>query len=104
MGKVYKGGFVQVTTTNKLLSDAKLAPVIVKAAVEIDMSGAPLSMGEWSGNETVQERGRAIIGDILSTWVEETQTHFSGPVKTMLFASSIAHGSRAMRSVSGCWI
>ena len=38
--------------------------------------------GEWTGTE-VRERGRAIIGDIVTTWVEKTQEHFGGPVKTL---------------------
>ena len=82
---------VQVTTTEQLLNDNFLSPTVIRPAVEIDMTGAPLSNGEWA-NQTVQDRGRKIIGDIVSTYVEETNKHFGGPVKTMLFSASIAHG------------
>ena len=91
MGNLYDGGMVQVTTTNALLRQARLSPIKIKSAVEIDMLGAALQNGEWSAKD-VQSRGRRIVGDIVSTWVEEVQRHFGGPVKTMLFAASIAHG------------
>ena len=91
MGKVFER-LVSVTTTNALLEAGHLTPIVVRSSVEIDMNGAPIgSNGEWAA-ETVQDRGRKIIGDIVSTWVEETHKFFGGPVKTMLFAASIAHG------------
>lgn len=91
MGKIY-GGIVNVTTTNKLIEDGKLVTPIFRPSVEIDMTGAPrMSTGEWSP-QTVEDRSRPIIGDIVSTWVQETATHFGGIAKTMAFAASIAHG------------
>ena len=96
LGEMY-GGVVQTVTTNQLIEQANLVSLRVREAVEIDMAGAPVSStGEWSP-ETVHERGSQIIGDIVSTWVEETQTHFGGPVKTMLFSASIAHGEEICR-------
>ena len=90
LGKIYPK-LVQNVTTEQLINDGFLSPTVIRPAVEIDMSGAPLSNGEWA-DKTVQDRGRVIIGDIVSTWVEETNKHFGGPVKTMLFSASIAHG------------
>ena len=76
MGNTYQE-LVEVTTTNRLIKDGILTPVIVKAAVPIDMSGAKLVNGEWSASD-VQDRGRVIIGDIVATWQEETHRHFGG--------------------------
>ena len=91
MGKLYPGGLVQSTTTNKLLAEGRLSPLRIKSAIEIDMTDATKVAGEWTARD-VQSRGRRIIGDIVSTYVEETNRHFEGPVKTMVFAASIAHG------------
>ena len=88
MGNIY-GRCVQVTTTNELLARGRLAPVIFREGRRIEMGDPPA--GEWEAEE-VRERGRVIIGDIISTWVEETNSHFGGPVKTMLFSADIAHG------------
>ena len=82
---------VEVTTTAQLLRDGRLVEPIIRPSVEIDMTGVIPKSGEWAAKD-VRERGRVIIGDIVSTWVEETGKHFGGPVKTMLFAADIAHG------------
>ena len=88
---------VSVATTNNLIDDGKLAPLEISQCVEIDMRGAPVNtMGEWSP-ETVAERSRQIVGDIVPTWVEQTNKHFGGPVQTMLFSASIAHGEELCR-------
>ena len=97
LGKVYPGGLVQVTTTNRLTDTGRLAPLIFRPAVEIDMTGAPVQAnGEWA-DETVRERGRPIIGDIVSNWVSETNKFFDGPVPTMVFSADIAHGEDICR-------
>ena len=91
LGNLYQR-VVNVTTTNKLIEDKFLSPYIMRAGAEIDMTGAPISStGEWLPSD-IRERGRTIIGDIVSTWVTETNRHFGGPVKTMLFSADIAHG------------
>ena len=96
LGLIYDE-LVQVTTTNRLIEQDRLSQFRIRAAVEIDMEGAPLVNGEWSANE-VQQRGRGIVGDIVSTWETETREHFGEPVKTMLFSSSIAHGEELCRA------
>ena len=47
LGRIYKGGLVQVTTTNKLLAAERLAPLVFRASreTEIDMTDAPVSSG-----------------------------------------------------------
>ena len=90
MANVYRGGVVQTATTNQLLEAGRLTPFIVRPAVEIDTNGMPLVGGEFDAGE-IQVRGRRIIGDIVSSWVSETNKHFGGPVKTMLFGASVDH-------------
>ena len=82
---------VNAVTTDRLLQDGYLAPLKMYAATEIDMTGAKKTAGEWQ-KEEVRERGRPIIGDIVSTWERMTRQHFGGPVKTLLFSADIAHG------------
>ncbi len=95
LGKIYSR-VVNVTTTNKLIADGFLAPLVVYAAKEIDMRGAKVIAGEWSDRE-VEERGRAIIGDIVAEWVDKTQKHFGGPVKTIAFSATVDHGEEICR-------
>ena len=78
-------------STNKLIKEGHLAPLHVYAAREIDMEGAHKTAGEWQASE-VRERGRKIIGNIVSEWVEKTNKHFGGPVKTLAFSADVAHG------------
>lgn len=90
MGETYSN-IVNVTTTNKLIEQKFLAPLRVYAAKEIDMTGAKVVAGEWTDRE-IEERGRAIVGDIVAEWQDKTQKHFGGPVKTIGFSATVAHG------------
>ena len=97
LGRIYSGGLVNVATTNQLIKDGYLVPFVFRAATEINMDDAPVSSGgEWAAEE-VRTRGQRVIGDIVSNWVEETNAHFGGPVKTMVFSASIAHGEELCR-------
>ena len=91
LGKHYDA-VVNATTTNALLEQGYLAPLKVYACAEIDMTGAAVTAGEWQANE-VRERGRQIIGDIVSEWVRLTHKHFGGPVKTLAFSADVQHGA-----------
>lgn len=91
MGELY-GNVVNVTTTNALIADGFLVPLKVYAAVKPDMTGAKVVAGEWTDRE-IAERGRTIIGDIVTEWVAKTDLHFGGPVKTIVFAASVDHGA-----------
>ena len=89
---------VNAATTDWLVAEGYLAPLHIYAAKEIDMTGAQKnSAGEWT-EEEVQRRGRPIIGDIVSEWVKQTGLHFGGPVKTLLFSASVAHGEELCRA------
>lgn len=87
---------VNVCTTNELLAMGELAPLKAYAAKKIDMSGAKVEDGEWTTKET-GDRGMKIVGDIVAEWRQKTMEHFGGPVKTIVFAASIAHGAELCR-------
>lgn len=91
MGKLYDG-LINVTTTNRLIEDGFLVPLQIYAAVKPDMTGAKVVAGEWTDSE-IQARGHAILGDIVSEWIDKTKHHFGGPVKTIVFSASVAHGA-----------
>lgn len=91
MGEIYTN-VVNVTSTDRLIAEGWLAPVKCYAAKAADMTGAKTKFdGEWADSE-VETRGRAIIGDIVSEWTAKTREHFGGPVKTIVFSATVAHG------------
>lgn len=95
LGELYSN-LVNVCSTDDLVADGFLVPVRMYAAVAPDMSGAKVVAGEWSDKE-VETRGTKIIGDIVSEWVSKTHQHFGGPVKTIVFSATVAHGDELCR-------
>ena len=96
LGQVYTR-VVNVTTTDKLIAEGWLAPLKVYSAKAIDMQGAKTGAGgEWLASE-VEQRGTRIVGDIVSSWTEKTAQHFGGPVKTIVFSATVAHGEQLCR-------
>ena len=90
-------GMVNSTTVNKLIADGFLSPLKIKACVAPDMHGAKKKFtGEYE-DEEAGTRGIKIIGDVVQTWIEQTQKHFGGPVKTIVFSPSVAHGAELCR-------
>jgi DNA repair protein RadD len=83
---------VSPTTTNALVADNLLVMPTIYCAREIDMEGAKKVAGEWSADD-VGERATKITGDIVATYLEKTQIHFGGPVKTLVHCASVAHGA-----------
>lgn len=99
LSKLYQG-VVNVTTTNRLLESGWLAPVRAYACKAIDMRGAKVkNTGEWDDGE-MEQRGLVIIGDIVSEWCKQTLQHFGGPVKTIVFSATVAHGAELCRQFS----
>ena len=96
MGKIYDT-VVQTVTTDDLWHMKRLAPMRVRPCVEIDMAGTPLVHGEYP-SAAVQQRGRRVIGNIVSDCVAEWGRVFGGPVPTMMFSASIAHGAELCRA------
>lgn len=95
MGNVYTN-VVNVTTTNQLISEGFLTPIKAYAARAADMTGAKVVAGEWSESD-IAKRGTEIIGDIVAEWVNKTQLHFGGPVKTIAFSATVDHGEEICR-------
>lgn len=91
LGKIYTN-IVNVTTTDQLIAEGFLAPLKTYAAKKIDMTGARTKNdGEWNDAD-VNDRAMVIVGDVVQGWIEKTIQHFNGPVKTLVFSASIAHG------------
>lgn len=96
LGKIYSN-IVNVTTTNKLISEQWLAPLKIYAARPINMTGAKIKFdGEWEPSE-IEKRSLDIIGDIVTGWTAKTDQHFGGPVKTIIFSATVAHGEELCR-------
>lgn len=96
LGKLFTN-VVNVTTTDKLIEEKYLAPVRVYAGKAADMTGAPVkSTGEWE-EAAMETRGLTVIGDIVSEWIAKTNQHFNGPVKTIVFSATVAHGEELCR-------
>ena len=95
LGELYTN-LVNVATTNQLIEEGFLVPLKVYAAVAPDMAGAKIVAGEWSERD-IEQRGLAIIGDIVSEWIAKTQLHFGGPVKTIVFSATVEHGAELCR-------
>lgn len=96
MANVYSN-LVNVTTQAELIQQGFLCPIKAYAAVSPDMEGARLKFdGEWN-DEDINIRATAIIGDIVAEWIDKTQVHFGGPVKTIAFSADVAHGEDLCR-------
>jgi superfamily II DNA or RNA helicase len=96
LGSIYSR-IVTVTTHNQLIVDGVLAPMKVYACRPIDTKGlVPSSLGEWVPTD-IEKRSMAINGDIVDGWIEKTTQHFGGPVKTILFSATVAHGEELCR-------
>ena len=96
LGKVYSR-VVSVTTTDKLIAEGWLVPVHQYVATTVDMAGAKLkSTGEWEEAE-MEKRGMTIVGDVVGEWEKRTLDTFGGPVKTICFSATVAHGEELCR-------
>lgn len=95
MGAIYTN-VVNVSTTNELIRRGYLVPLKMYAAKTIDVAGIPVVAGEWSEKE-IEARGLDIVGDIVSEWQAKTSHHFGGPVKTIVFSATVAHGEELCR-------
>lgn len=85
-------GIVNVTTTRKLIDDGFLVePKIYVARSPEDAELGLNSFGEFS-DKGAETAGIRIVGDVVEEWIGKTQQHFGGPVKTIVFSPSVAHG------------
>jgi DNA repair protein RadD len=95
MAEIYSN-LVNVTSTNRLIADNYLVPLKLYAAHAPDMTGAKIVAGEWAERD-IEQRGLAIIGDIVTEWAAKTRHHFGGPVKTIVFSATVDHGDELCR-------
>lgn len=91
LGKVFTN-IVCPTTTNELVAAGLLIMPTIYCAKEIDTDGLKKVAGEWAA-EDVGARAQKITGDIVATWIEKTNLHFGGPVKTIVHCASVDHGA-----------
>ncbi|MHB1937629.1 MAG: DEAD/DEAH box helicase [Acidobacteriaceae bacterium] len=92
LGKIYTR-VVNSVTTDELIASGGLKPLKYYAATAtIDTKGMKVVAGEWSESE-IEERGRAIIGDVVQEWIDKTTLHFGGPRKTLVFSATVPHGA-----------
>lgn len=91
---------VNVATTDGLIATGNLTKPIMYAAVEADISGVAVkSTGEWD-DKGLEQEGVKIVGDIVVEYTKRTLEHFGGPVKTIAFSSTVAHGEEICRAFS----
>ena len=84
---------VNVTTTDWLTENGWLVPLDVYVGKTIDMRGAKVaSTGEWTPG-VVADRAIPLVGDVVGEYQRRTQDVFGGPVKTVVFASTVAHAN-----------
>lgn len=89
---------VNVATTDGLIAEGRLTKPIVYAAVEVDISGVAVrSTGEWD-DRGLEREGIKIVGDVATEYIKRTTEHFGGPVKTICFSSTVAHGEEICRA------
>lgn len=90
-------GLVSPVTVNQLIASGNLCPLRIKACVAPDMAGVKTNRrGEYEETET-GNRGITIIGNVVDTWIQQTAATFGGPVKTIVFSPSVAHGAELCR-------
>ena len=92
LGKIFSK-VVNVATTNNLIDQGHLAPLFVVITKEIDTRGIKVQAGEWLSKQ-LGERVRQITGDIIGTYFSQTERHFGGPVKTIVFTADVADAER----------
>ena len=94
LGQVFTR-LINATTMHELTKGGVLVPMRVLSCVRPDMAGAAVTKsGEWS-DKAAEERGMAIVGDVVAEWLE----HGEGR-KTIVFGASIAHCHELCRQFS----
>lgn len=100
LGKHYQA-IINAATTDGLVAAGVLVKPIVYSAVEADMSGVAVkSTGEWD-DHGLESAGVKIVGDVAAEYLRRTTEHFGGPVKTIVFSSTVVHGEEICRAFAG---
>lgn len=88
----YFTNVVSTVTMAELVRDKHLVPFRVFVAREIDTSGIPVVAGEWKKDE-LEQRGRLIVGDVVSDYVRISHEVFGEYRKTICFSCGVEHGA-----------
>lgn len=84
LGRLFTN-LVNAATMVQLIEDGILVPMRVLSCTPTDMKGARTVAGEWS-SEAVEERGRAIVGDVVAEWKKYGENR-----KSIVFGATIKH-------------
>ena len=85
-------GIINVRSTRLLIEDGHLIePTIYVGKSPDDAEFGRNSFGEFS-DDSAGEAGLRIIGDVVTEWSKKVHEHFGGPVKTIVFSPTVAHG------------
>ena len=82
---------ISPATTNELVSEGLLHMPTIYCAEPMDMTGVKKVGGEWDVKEE-GKRATKIVGNAVSDYIEKTNEHFGGPVKTCVFVPNVAAG------------
>lgn len=89
---------VNVATTDELIATGMLVRPLIYVATEIDTTGVAVrSTGEWD-EEGLERAAAKIIGDVVAEYIKRTHEQFGGPVKTIAFSATVAHGEEICRA------
>lgn len=84
LGRIFTN-LVNASTMHALTQEGTLVPMRVMSCTRADMRGAATTGGEWT-DKAAEERGMAIIGDVVSEWARYADNR-----KTIVFGATIAH-------------
>lgn len=91
LGTIYQRS-VCTRTTGELIEQNFLVPMRVFHCTQVDTKGvAKMSNGEWQAGE-IGKRILAVRGNIVAEWCRRTYEVFGRPVKTLVFAATVADG------------
>lgn len=95
------GAVVNVISTDTLVERGLLVRPITYVASEMDTADvAVTTTGEWD-DAGLERAGTKIIGDVVTEYIKRTTEHFGGPVKTIVFSATVAHGEEICRAFAG---
>lgn len=89
---------VVAATMDELTQLGVLVPMRVLSCTRPDMTGAKTSGGEWT-DRAAEERGMAIIGDVVTEWIRHGQGR-----KTIVFGSTIRHCQELAKQFMNCGV
>ena len=86
------GDVVNVIPTRDLINSGYLIePKIYIAKAPEDSELGLNSYGEFS-DSSASDAGIQIVGDVVQEWIDKTNQHYGGPVKTIVFSPTVEHG------------